>query len=375
MTSSTVAAMRRANRMLRPARLTKATRSVQKAMTGFMLDTSLIALKPKKAKPHKTAAPKAGRSLGAALIELSAAQWGRDGGTAKPAVKPRVPAGAQYLTRTHRSASGSRGYKLYIPACHARRPKGLILMLHGCNQSPDDFATGTHMNALAEKHGLVVAYPAQTGGENSSHCWNWFKPGDQRRGRGEPALLASLTRKLMREFGLGREGVFVAGLSAGGAMASILADVYPDVYSAAGVHSGLARGAAHNVMSAMSAMRRGGVQTDMAPVIATPSGPVRRIIFQGEADNTVNPANAASLVIAALGGDTAPTKVGRRSVRGRAYDRSDFAGPDGAVLVELWMIEGAGHAWSGGSARGSYTDSKGPDASAQMVRFFLTKPA
>jgi len=244
-------------------------------------------------------------------------------------------------------------------------------MLHGCSQTPDDFALGTHMNAMAEKHGFVIAYPAQTGWHNAGSCWNWFRPGHQVRGAGEPAILASLTRKLMKEYGLGRDATFVAGLSAGGAMAAILADVYPDVFSAAGVHSGLARGAASSVVSAMSAMRSGGEAEGRAPAVATRSEPVRRIIFQGDADGTVHPSNAAMIVAAAMGSDAVPTKTGNRSVRGRGYARSDFAGPDGAVLLELWMLEGAGHAWSGGRAAGSYTDKNGPNASAQMIRFFM----
>ena len=246
-------------------------------------------------------------------------------------------------------------------------------MLHGCNQTPDDFAAGTHMNALADKHGLAIAYPAQTGGHNAASCWNWFNPGNQMRGAGEPAILAALTRKLMKEFGLGRDAAFVAGLSAGGAMAAILADVYPDVFSAAGIHSGLARGAAGDVVSAMSAMRSGGTSDRNTGAIAAPSHAVRRIIFHGDTDSTVHGSNASMIVAAAMGGNAAPAKVIKRSVRGRGYTRSHFTGSDGAVLLELWMLEGAGHAWSGGRVTGSYTDSKGPDASAQMIRFFLAK--
>ncbi|MCG6121490.1 MAG: PHB depolymerase family esterase [Microvirga sp.] len=286
-------------------------------------------------------------------------------------VAPRIPAGAQYLSRSHRSAAGSRGYKIYLPASRPNRPTGLILMLHGCSQNPDDFAVGTRMNALAEKHGLVVAYPAQTKGHNGASCWNWFNPRHQNRDAGEPAILASLTQKLMKEFGLVRDDVFVAGLSAGGAMAAILADVYPDVFSAAGIHSGLHRGAARDVMSAMSAMRSGSASAGGEPGVDVKSRPVRRIVFQGEADSTVHPSNAAKIVAAAVGGDTAPSRVGKRSVRGRGYARSHFSGSDGTDMLELWMIEGSGHAWSGGHSAGSYTDAEGPDASVQMVRFFL----
>lgn len=229
------------------------------------------------------------------------------------------------------------------------------------------------MNALAEKHGLALAYPEQTRRNSPACCWNWYKPGHQIRGMGEPAILASLTRKLMREFGLGRDRVFVAGLSAGGAMAAILADVYPDIFSAAGVHSGFARGAASGVVSAVSAMRSGGTSTGIVPVIASKSCPVRRIIFHGEDDRTVHPSNAAQIVAAAVGDDAMPDKITKRTVRGRGYSRSDFSESVGAVQIELWMIEGLGHAWSGGRAAGSYTDKKGPDASAQMIRFFLAK--
>ncbi|MDZ4392122.1 PHB depolymerase family esterase [Cypionkella sp.] len=381
MTRSFAAALRRANRLMRPAKLTKSAKSIQKMMTGLMVKSALAplaALKPKTAKSRKAALPKAGRTLGAVIKQLRVAQslmpGARTGAKAR-LVSPSVPAGAQYLSRTHRSAAGSRGYKLYLPASHSKRPKGLILMLHGCTQSPDDFAAGTNMNAMAEKHGLAVAYPAQTGSHNAASCWNWFKPGDQLRGAGEPAILASLVRKLTKEFGIDRDTTFVAGLSAGGAMTATLADVYPDIFAAAGVHSGLPRGAARDVLSAVMAMRNGAAPFDIAPVISGSSGPVRRIIFHGDADSTVHPSNASMIVSAAVGTGTQPTKVRKRSVRGRGYTRSEYTSADGVAQLELWMIEGTGHAWSGGRAAGSYTDAEGPDASAQMIRFFLAKSA
>ncbi len=379
MTQMLTANMQRMNRFMRSAAPSKATRSFQKAITGHMIDTAfapMTAFTPKPAKRRKAAEAKTDRKLGTVIKQLNAAK------SAKPAAipratgslgSPRIPFGAQDLARKHRSAAGARSYRLYLPASHPARPKGLILMLHGCDQTADDFALGTHMNALAEKHGLAVAYPTQSGRHNRASCWNWFKPTNQVRGMGEPAILASLTRKLMREFGIQRDNVFVAGLSAGGSMAAILADVYPDVFSAAGIHSGLARGSAQNVLSAMSAMRKGGDSAGTTPAVATLSKPVRRIVFQGDNDGTVHPSNASTIVAAAMGGDATPLTTTKRSVRGRGYARSNFAGPDGAVQLELWMLEGAGHAWSGGCAAGSYSDSRGPDASAQMVRFFLTQ--
>jgi len=374
MTRTLTASMRRMNRLMGPGALTRKTRSFSKAMTGLMVDSSLAALAPKAAKPRKATPAKTARKPGKAVKRLRAARALVPGlGSLDPS--PRIPKGARYLERRHRSATGSRGYKLYLPASHPKRPKGLILMLHGCQQTPDDFAIGTHMNALAEKHGLAIAYPAQTRRNNPASCWNWFKPGNQLRGAGEPAMLAALARKLMREFGLHRDGVFVAGLSSGGAMAAILADVYPDVFSAAGIHSGLTRGAARDAMSAMSAMRSGGTPLVVLPVLAAKANPVRRIIFQGDTDRTVHASNAPMIVAAALGNDAEAAKITNWSVRGRGYARSDFTRPDGLVVLELWMLEGADHAWSGGRAAGSFTDAKGPDASAQMVRFFLSKSA
>jgi poly(hydroxyalkanoate) depolymerase family esterase len=370
-------ALRRASRLMRPRKPTKTMRKIQKSMTGAMVKAAMAPLttpKAKNAAPRKMA--RSGATPGVASTHVRLAQASLPSALSRPeprTVAPRVPDGARYIHRKHRSAAGSRGYKLYVPASGLNRPVGLILMLHGCGQTPDDFAVGTRMNALAERHALVIAYPEQTSRHNAASCWNWFKPAHQSRDAGEPAILAALTRKLMREFGLGRDAVFVAGLSAGGSMAAILADVYPDVFSAVGLHSGLARGSARNAVSAMTAMRKGGkVQAATAPALDGNGQRVRRIIFQGDADSTVHPSNAATLVAAALESDAVPIRTANRTFRERGYARSGYAAPDGTVMIELWMIEGAGHAWSGGRKAGSYTDSKGPDASAQMVRFFLT---
>lgn len=378
MPRSITAALRRASRLMRPAGQTKATRAFRKAMTGLaaMSLSPLTVAGSKTAKAGKAKAPRTSGGLAAVLKQLRAVQsFFPDGLRVAPRrkVSPRIPAGARYLTRQHRSSKGSRNYKLYLPASQPRKPKGILLMLHGCGQDPDDFAVGTHMNAQAEKHGLAVVYPAQSGASNLGGCWNWFQPAHQGRGRGEPAILASLVRKLMKEYGLGRDTVFVAGLSAGGAMAAILADVYPDVFAAAGVHSGLARGSARDLASALSVMRDGGAALRQVPGVAAQTDVVRRIVFHGDADVTIHRANALRIVTAAVGGDTRPTRTTSRSVAGRGYSKSEYVGADGEVVLELWLVEGAGHAWSGGRAGGSFTDRKGPDASAQMIRFFLAK--
>jgi poly(hydroxyalkanoate) depolymerase family esterase len=285
---------------------------------------------------------------------------------------PPIAVGARFVDRHFACAAGARPYQLYIPGHHAAAPRGLIVMLHGCTQNALDFANGTSMNAVAERHGLLVAYPTQTAADNPSSCWNWFRPGDQRRDAGEPAILAGLTRAVAEEFGLTHELVFVAGLSAGGAMAAILVETYPELFAAVGVHSGLPSGSAHDVVSAFAAMRGDGMPARRAGSPIDGGGQPPMIIFHGSADRTVHPANAERLAAAALAGSPA-----RRAVRseghtaGRDHRTTFTLSEDGAPMVEHWLIEGAGHAWSGGHASGSYTDPSGPDASAEMVRFFL----
>ncbi|MDB5877647.1 MAG: esterase [Variovorax sp.] len=275
-------------------------------------------------------------------------------------------------------------YKLYVPphlAGSVPAPRPLILMLHGCTQNPDDFAAGTRMNDLARREGFVVVYPAQTAHANSQKCWNWFKPQHQKRGRGEPALLAALTQHVAAAENVDSARIYAAGLSAGGAMADILGQTYPDVFAAVGVHSGLAAGSASDVVSALAAMRSGGKAGPSGGAPSASAAPV--IVFHGDADSTVNPVNAKAVVNAALNGsggsnganaNPSPHASSGTSPRGQGYARTDYPRADGSTAVELWMLHGAGHAWSGGSARGSYTDARGVDASAEMLRFFLAHP-
>ena len=293
------------------------------------------------------------------------------GGCAAP---PAVPEGAQFQWRSFTGAAGTRRYRLYIPASAAKRPRGLLVMLHGCKQNPDDFATGTDMNTVAEENGVLVAYPGQTGADNASSCWNWFRPGDQGRDSGEPSIIAGLTREIMSEFSVERDQVFVAGLSAGGAMAAVMGETYPDIYAAVGIHSGLAYGSANDVMSAFSAMR-GDVGLAARNPTRAATGLTRTIVFHGAADRTVHPSNAERIV-AAVAPHRADATMRRESGRrtdGRTYARTILADPAGLPIVEQWLVDGAGHAWSGGRAAGSFTDPKGPDASTEMVRFFLAE--
>jgi poly(hydroxyalkanoate) depolymerase family esterase len=246
-------------------------------------------------------------------------------------------------------------------------------MLHGCTQSPEDFAAGTGMNALAEEHRLLVVYPAQTGGDNSMSCWNWFRPGDQLRDTGEPAIIAGLTESLRDQYAIPKDRVFVAGLSAGGAMAAIMGETYPELYGAIGIHSGLAYGSANDVMSAFTAMR-GQVGFETAPPRngGAPEAAPRTIVFHGSADTTVHPSNAERIIASHCEGHgkTSRTEHGP-SEETRGYSRLVAERDDGTHGLECWMIDGAQHAWSGGSPGGSYTDQRGPNASEAMVSFFL----
>lgn len=274
--------------------------------------------------------------------------------------------GARIERLTFACAEGQRDYRLYVPASvDASLPRPLLVMLHGCTQSADDFARGTRMNRLADAHGVLVAWPEQPSSANPSRCWNWFNAGDQQRDRGEPAVLAGITRAVMAAHAVDPRRVFVAGLSAGAATAATLGQLYPDLFAAVGVHSGLAAGAARDMPSAFGAMRSG------SPGIRG-QAPVRTIVFHGDADGTVDPANAAQVLAQAAAGASLATRVeSGRTAAGVAYTRTQRRDAGNRVLLEDWNVEGMGHAWSGGSAGGSYTAPDGPDASEAMLRFFL----
>jgi len=286
----------------------------------------------------------------------------------EPAPRPTAPVfdevPGSFSAGTHSCAAGQRDFKLYVPPQAGERPLPLVVMLHGCTQNPDDFAAGTAMNEVALRQGFYVLYAEQSQQTNPQRCWNWFKHTHQERDRGEPAILASMTRRIIDTHRVDPTRVYVAGLSAGGAMAAILGQTHPDLFAAVGVHSGLAAGVAKDLPSALAAMNSG------------PSGPPRSsegpptIIFHGDADTTVHPSNAQAMEQALMGGASgSATRVaqpGRHPTTRRVHPL-----PDGRTRIEYWQVHGAGHAWSGGTAKGSYTDPRGPDASSEMARFFL----
>jgi poly(hydroxyalkanoate) depolymerase family esterase len=288
---------------------------------------------------------------------------------------PRQP--SEWIAGDFESAAGRRAYKLYVPSRYAGQSLPLIVMLHGCKQSPDDFAAGTQMNIQAEEHGCLVLYPAQANSANPSRCWNWFRREDQVRGAGEPSLIADMTRDIVRRYGADPVKVFVAGLSAGGAMAAVMGVTYPDVYAAVGIHSGLACGSAHDLPSALAAMK--GLSVSMGqrgdtapPVHATPT-----IVFHGDRDRTVHPRNGIDAIANSAHweggqGGAVVTEQGQTS-GGHSFTRTVHRDAAGQLLLEHWLVHGGGHTWFGGSRAGSYTDPRGPDASAEMVRFFLQR--
>ncbi len=288
---------------------------------------------------------------------------------------------------------GTRDYRLYVPSGYEEQPVPLVVMLHGCRQDAEDFAAGTRMNVLAERKTFLVLYPEQDPGSHPLNCWNWFKPPNQERAGGEPSIIAGATQRVVAEHNVDADRVYVAGMSAGGAMTSIMGATYPDLYAAIGVHSGLEYKAADNNVAALAAQKTGGPDPDRqgyrAFLSARPEARVLpTIVFHGEDDPVVDVVNAHQTLsqwaqtndYAHDGSDNdsftdEPVDVLREQTpEGYDYARSVYEDPEGDVIMEKWIIAGLGHDWSGGDTEGSYADPKGPNASEEMVRFFGQHP-
>lgn len=289
---------------------------------------------------------------------------------------PPSPAPTEPATfEAHRFASGGRTYtyRVYQPPRSQAAPLPVIVMLHGCTQDSADFAAGTAMNDIAAQQGCIVVYPEQLARSNSMRCWNWFDPLNQQRGGGEPAMIAALAEHVVQRCNGDASRVYVAGLSAGGAMAALVAQLYPEVFAAAGVHSGLPAGAANTVRSAYAAM---GQATRRAPPPAARRAAVPTIVFHGTADPTVHPDNGRHVIEDAAARMAAAGMALRRDEQrftsgGQAVTRTVYSDAAAAPRIEHWEVEGVAHAWSGGSAAGTHADPSGPNASAAMVEFFL----
>ncbi|MEB8388168.1 PHB depolymerase family esterase [Rhodobacteraceae bacterium KMM 6894] len=349
-------AMRQATDLVRAGDLNAATQQIQSALAGAGEQGPTV---PK----HSAAAQGKPRGLRQTLADL-ALRMPSNGTPPFGGNDPSVPKGARFDSGSFTCHAGSREYRVYVPKPMTSQPSGMIMMLHGCTQSPVDFANGTGMNQMADKHGVIVVYPAQSRGANLQSCWNWFSPTDQDRDAGEPAILAGLAEQLCREYSVPQGKTFVAGLSAGAAMAVILGRTYSDSFAAVGAHSGLPYKAAHDMSSAFAAM--GGAP---AP---TSAYPVPTIVFHGQADNTVKAVNGQRIADDAR--PKGPEVLDEGMTGGRRHDRATVLSDQGHPVLEHWRVDGLGHAWSGGNAAGSYADPAGPDASAEMVRFFLDLP-
>lgn len=365
--------MREAKRLTQAGQLREATLVIQRALSGSKAPTVESAQAPQ-------SASSASSIIDGIVLKRSVDGEERDDtrmgsstvtATATTFTSAAAHASGEFLSGSHTHAGLTRAYKLYVPPHHAGRARPLVVMLHGCTQDADDFAAGTNMNVRAREQGFFVLYPEQSKDGNAQRCWNWFGRAHQQRGSGEPQLLADMTQSVMRAYGVDARRVYVAGLSAGGAMADILAAAYPDIFAAVGVHSGLPRGAASHVAGAFAAMKNG---HPAALATAAISGArVPTIVFHGDADHTVHPNNGEQVIAALLRGvpsNAAKVEQGVAS-GGRGFTRTTYGADSGLALAEHWLVMGGGHAWSGGAAEGSYTDPKGPDATGEMLRFFF----
>lgn len=372
--------MRQATRLTQAGRLNEATAAIQHALSGKTNTYGAATDEEKHAEPAPS-----GLILDGCIFEVDADKpAAARTGTEKVAGADTGAGAGKFTSGTHTHASLTRRYKLYTPPGKTDRQLPLVVMLHGCTQNPDDFAVGTGMNERAREQGFCVLYPEQSQDANPQRCWNWFKHNHQGRGSGEPALIASMTLEIMKENDIDPRRIYIAGLSAGGAMAAIVADAYPDIFAAVGVHSGLPNGAASNVAEALAVMSSGhsrqgrtthagahGKLPTQLPQLSVPT-----IVFHGDQDRTVHPRNGEQVITSVIGRAAAASPRVEQGVspNGRRYTNSTHHADTGKVLAEHWLVHGAGHAWSGGHAKGSYTDAGGPDATAEMLRFFFAHP-
>lgn len=315
-----------------------------------------------------------------------------------PAPEAGHAANGKWEQFSYSGTGGSRPYFVYTPAGYTvGTTVPVVVMLHGCTQTPADFAAGTGMNELADLNNFIVVYPQQTSTYNQNQCWNWFESAHQARGAGEPAIINGIVKAVQAntsKWSVDPNRVFVTGLSAGAGMSVIMGATYPDVFAAIGVAAGLEYKAATTMNNAFTAMRQGGpnpVTQGQAAYNAAGSAArvVPTIVFQGTGDYTVYPINGDQVVQqwietnrlasggaynASFGSPSSTTTGTVPTSQGRSYTVYKWNDNNGNLIQEYWKVNGMGHAWSGGSSNGSYTDPNGPSATQQMYAFFMNHP-
>jgi len=323
------------------------------------------------------------RTLLATVAALTMTSLTPDAASSQAATPPAsAPAGAAahaagtFEWHTYTGAGGTRRYRLFVPAGYdAARPAPLVVMLHGCTQDPDDFARGTRFNDAAASAGVLVAWPEQPAASQVQKCWSWYDPAHQAAAGGEPALIAGITHEVMASHAVDVSRVYIAGVSAGAAMAVNTAASHPGLYAAVASHSGIPYRAASDVPHALGVMRSGSPDPAILAYAlqdALGSRAMPLIAIHGAADHVVAPVNSRQLAATWAGVLRVQSSAPQQATEGGlAVERTRWKGADGKTAVELVIVDGLGHAWSGGSPEGTFTDARGPDASRVILRFLL----
>jgi len=285
------------------------------------------------------------------------------------------------------SSEGTRPWRLFVPSRATNAmPSMLLVMLHGCTQSANDFAAGSRMDVVAEEQGYFVLYPEQLAKANARSCWNWFDAAHQMHGHGEPSLIAGMVNEIARKYAIDAARVHLVGVSAGAAMATLTAVAYPQQFATLTSASGIGWRAATDVVRALTVMQKGGgdglpTSQMMIAAMGSTARAVPTLVLHGGRDAVVNAKNADDLAtqwvgvhdaLRARNGEPAllaDAAAATRSDNGYTVNERSWRDSKGSARVTLIRIEDLGHAWSGGSTVGTFTDAKGPDASRLIAAF------